>query len=254
MEDITFQYVSDIHLEMCVNASEYIQQLQPHARFLILAGDIGNPYYTSYAAFVTHASDLFETVFLIAGNHEYYHGSCMIDTESKIRSIVNEIPRKNVVYLQNEVYAIPNTMLYVFGSTFWSYIPESYMKTIKASVNDYTMIPYLSPTDVNELHRQAMSSLKRYVEECKDKQWIVISHHIPKFSLLHENYQPYYVLNHAFASNVQLADDPCIIAWVYGHTHTPCQKEKFFCNPMGYPRENESIDMNMTFSISYTEE
>jgi DNA repair exonuclease SbcCD nuclease subunit len=255
MDDITFQYISDIHLELCCNTSEYIEQLQSHARFLILAGDIGNPYHTSYASFLKRASELFESVFLVSGNHEYYNGSSMIDTECQIRSVISEIPSKNIVYLQNEVYHIPGSTLHVFGGTFWSRIPTSNMKLIQSLINDYKMIRYITPTEINELHTHAVSMLEKHVKDGRetDMQWIVVSHHIPKMCLIDEKYKNS-SLNSAFASDIDIADDPSIITWVYGHTHTPNQSGKFLCNPIGYPEENEHVNMNQSFSISYSEE
>jgi hypothetical protein len=45
-------------------------------------------------------------------------------------------------------------------------------------------------------------------------------------------------INSAFATDVPLAEDPRIAAWIYGHTHKPNFGPRFFCNPIGYPSEN----------------
>ena len=70
---LTIQYVSDVHLEHCVqNFSSIIDLVQP-ADVLVLAGDIGCPKDSNFKDFLIKCKTHFATVLFVPGNHEYFH-------------------------------------------------------------------------------------------------------------------------------------------------------------------------------------
>ena len=62
-----FQLISDIHLEFGA-----IKKISKCADYLILAGDIGYPDQKLFKDFLSNTSKIFNKVFYVAGNHEYY--------------------------------------------------------------------------------------------------------------------------------------------------------------------------------------
>lgn len=244
-----FQYISDIHLETGNKIA-----VVPSAPYLILAGDIGNPYEPEYITFIRDVSKQFEHIFIVTGNHEYYNKNniSMKETENYIRNILSEFP--NCHFMNNEIFDMPNSNVSIFGSTFWTQIEENEVPNITCFVRDYYLIPQFTPEVCNRLHDEAIHSLADKIKKHPNREWIVISHHIPKYDLIHTRYKnnPF---NSAFASSrhdlATLLDQNNIVAVVYGHTHVPSIQSKYYCNPYGYPNEyeNQSTSLSKTFRI-----
>lgn len=239
-----FQIVSDVHLETYTNGSA-CPTIRPIAPYLILAGDVGDPFSRSYEEFMEDASTKFEKVFIITGNHEYYGHSTMDEVEGKIQQVLSALKKKNVHFLQNSSYMFPENDVAVWGSTLWTHIPSSAAIPILRSIRDYRSIPLFSIQKCRSLHTEATHHLKQCLKAHPQKKWVVVTHHLPQVDLIDETYRKYKELNYAFASDVEkdLVDHPSIEKWIYGHTHTPNSKGKFVCNPWGYPGENTVRDI-----------
>jgi DNA repair exonuclease SbcCD nuclease subunit len=262
MSSTTFQYFSDIHLEFYNENLPKIQRLfidklkkQEHRpKYLLLPGDIGNPTNYSYKDFLASLSPLYHKVFVIPGNHEYYKMpyDTTVELDDHCRSICKNSPHNNIIFLQNEAYDISETLA-IYGSTFWTNIPQTTHASVAHAINDYSKIPNFTPLVSNSLHDKALSHLHTHIENSEDyKRWIVMSHHMPCDNLIDAKYRTssvYRSINHAFACNVSIASDPRIIAWVYGHTHSPKVDGKFYCNPVGYPGENANWSLDKVINI-----
>ena len=144
-----------------------------------------------------------------------------------------DVAGQNIVFLQNERHDI-NDWLSIYGGTFWTNIPLSKHGAIEGYMNDYSYIPNFTPKDATDMHLNTVANLEK---ELQDRRWIVMSHHKPSFDLIDDKYKTHENtdMNYAFASDIAIAKDDRIVAWVYGHTHTPRQIGKFYCNPFGYP-------------------
>jgi predicted phosphodiesterase len=271
MEPLIFQYLSDVHSEFYSGNPGKLNKMgiQRKAPYLILAGDIGNPFSKIYEDFIKRMSEIFDKVFLISGNHEYYkhskHCGDFIDNEEddgykwlnfvdeQIRNIVNKFENKNVIYLQNECYKI-NDDIMIYGGTFWTNIKNDEIENVKEWMRDYQVIPNFTIKTCGELHKTAADNLEKSMEQFNKHKFIVISHHLPSYSLIHPKYLGSNVrLNSAFASEIDVAKDERIVAWIAGHTHCCMQIGKFYVNPIGYPGENliSCKKINKTFKINY---
>lgn len=241
-----FQYVSDLHLEFFTEQNNFKFNLPVTADCLLLAGDIGNPRMNNYSKFLDDVSKKFELVFLIAGNHEYYSDySTIPETDMQIRNIVSKY--SNIHFLQNDIFNIPNTNISIFGSTLWTQIDPT--EDVKNRISDYIRIPEFTINKCSELHQNAISILKEKVDTLADRKWIVLVHHMPQKRLIDKRYR-HYRTNSAFASDIPFLDKTDnIVAVVYGHTHTPSIQGKYYCNPIGYPMENEHNNLGATFEI-----
>jgi predicted phosphodiesterase len=232
-----FQYFSDLHMEFTRGRVPIIKAVAP---YLIIAGDItthGKP--DNYQKLFDKIAPLFKYVFFVSGNHDYYHNmtNCLTATDNQIREMIKPYP--NVVYLQNQAFLIPETDIVVFGGTFWSQIRPEEVSFVLNCLNDYRMISALTITETNQLHREAIGKLEQTLSnpDYMGKRFIVISHHLPSYSLISEKYKSC-MINSAFATEIPLANDPRIVAWFCGHTHEPCEMGKFHVNPIGYPEES----------------
>jgi len=250
--------MSDIHTEFFDSQealNTFQESIHPRSSFLILAGDIGAPFSKFYESFSAHLSEKFQHIFIISGNHEYYtqrkfikQVDWMAEVDDQIRHVCSKFP--NVTYLQNQIYHIPDTNIAIFGSTFWSDIQPEEEMYIQYSLNDYECIPFFTTAEARRRFKIACSLLGTSLELHPDKDFIVVSHHLPSLSLVHPKYfSGPITVNSAYASDIQLAEHPRIRAWVAGHTHTPIQKGKFYVNPLGYPGENAVTNIIQTFTI-----
>lgn len=135
-------YVSDIHLELrkdkLVNDITIIPRAsdKPVRNFLALCGDIGCPFHPNYEKLMERHSPLYERIFIITGNHEYYTSKkqrTMAEVEAKLRELVAAFP--NVTFLHtNEPYLVDDTLF--VGCPLWTPVggeAETYM-------NDYRKI------------------------------------------------------------------------------------------------------------------
>lgn len=247
-----FQYVSDIHIDhykkLCLEKLD-IQQKSP---YLIIAGDIGCPFENSYEQFISFVAKKFELVFIISGNHEYYNYKNQSSNVSQwiphvdkcIKKIASKF--KNVIFLQNSEYKI-NDDLTIFGGTMWTTINNSELYDVQTGISDYQYIPKFTPQLSAELHKEFITKLTESVS--KNKNVIVVSHHMPSFDFINERYRSCSI-NSAFASDVPMRNDPKIVKWIFGHTHAKFIRDKFVCNPLGYPRENVNKNFNETFTIN----
>lgn len=244
-----FQYISDLHLEYYHGNMKKIRKMfitplinhkkKVQANFLLLAGDIGRPHNHCFKAFLEELAPHYDRVFIITGNHEYFKMPCesLAYLDEQCRKVCATVG-SNVTFLQNERYDITNE-LSIFGGTFWTHIPTHIRPFMNSFRHDYKYIPNFSAADSSALHAVAVSKLEQEIALDPCRKWIVMSHHMPSFDLIDSKYknEQYHDMNCAYASDIEVTKDSRIFAWVYGHTHTPKQSGKFYCNPIGYHGE-----------------
>jgi len=146
----SFQLVSDLHLEF-VNGLRFSDYVVPSAPNLVVCGDLGNPFKANMKDFFKHASENFDKVFYIPGNHEYYSLKWIGKTQEmevgppkdrtefddEIASLVSEFP--NIHLLDNQTYDFDSTTRLI-GSTMWSPIEQSSESLVASRVACYRYI------------------------------------------------------------------------------------------------------------------
>ena len=271
------QYVSDIHLEFRKNKLVTIDPLEPGNSYLAICGDIGHPGTPIYESFIDHHSKLFNHIFIISGNHEYYSSKNKQNTISEIDNMILEIAKKynNVTYLNMGSVIIGNTKF--IGCTLWSDVTPI-KDTVDLLMNDYNNIyvdsdvsigrkliingksryvkegrRLLKSSDVIEFHNRMKEWLQNEISqsESNDYDIIVLTHHAPSFSMLNISDN----LSYCYGSSCEELMIPQISFWISGHTHT-CKSVKIddtvcLSNCMGYPGEKvNSYDANRYFSFN----
>lgn len=207
MKSINLHYISDLHLEKHpLLGRSLLQRAQTskvpkHALFI--AGDLGHPCRPEFKDFLHRASDLWPSVFFVAGNHEYdmtRNSDEMTQVDQQIDEIATE--RENIHVLR-EGRAFSMGEYTVIGSTLWT----------------YTLYKTWRQTERNARHIEESEFLRRTIEN-SNTPLIVMTHYLPSYRLIH----PYYmqrcseldrwasVSDHLLAKPVKF--------WFAGHTHS----------------------------------
>ena len=128
-------FVSDIHLEKRKGLVPKLYSKDPEINIsdyhgIALIGDIGNPFDENYARFLCNCSNQFKNVYLLSGNHEYYHKSRHINylkqyVNNQIMDVIycinHNVGNQNIIYLNNDTVDIDGTNNRIIGSTLWSH-------------------------------------------------------------------------------------------------------------------------------------
>ena len=210
------QICSDLHLEFPRNRS-WIEQnpLIPTGEILIVAGDTQD-LNRDFAelAFIQWASDHFESVYLIPGNHEYYGGY----DASSARQAFNTKIMSNVFLVNNQTIEFDTFKL--ICATMWSHI-QQYPQVVAQHLTDFHRIRFegrrLSIENYNAMHRYAFDYLRQEIQKPGKK--VVVTHHLPSnFCNAPEFHNS--LLNEAFCvDHTQFISNHEIDYWIYGHSH-----------------------------------
>jgi len=238
MRKITF--LSDLHTEFSpfdVGASDL-----KTTDYLVLAGDIGCG--LGAKAMITKISQENPSlpIILVLGNHELYGvGVCAYDMWKEVAK-----EWQNIYVLQNSTATLDG--LKFIGTTLWTDLTDE--KTwAKQNISDYMRIPLWTTEDCTREHMLAVSFLEdELINTTDNSSTVVVTHHVPTF----HGIPPQYVGHkgqRSFASNLDYLIDACQPAlWIYGHTHGSMDfwmgKTRLVCNPRGYPRMNQSENVN----------
>jgi len=247
---------SDLHLEF----GDLLIKNEDNADVLILGGDIlvvedlraresanitGEATKSQrYHEFMLRCSFQFPHVIYILGNHEHYHGNFSSSTR-KLREYFAHLP--NVYILDRETKVIDDVVF--IGGTLWSDMNKSDSLTLfnmRSMMNDFRVIWYgnknrkFGPGDAVDEHLKMKNYISAVVEGKHDQKFVVVGHHAPSRSSIHEMYQNDTIMNGGFSSDMDefILDRPQIRLWTHGHTHHDFDytigSTRVVCNPRGY--------------------
>lgn len=241
---LRLQIISDLH--------GYLPKISKDTDLLIFAGDV--------ATTPRKAKDIFEKVrkttsariIYVLGNHEFYD-NCFPDSLHDYRIALKDIPKLSL--LENKEISLGNDLV-ILGCTLWTDFDNQ--RSIAAALmglNDFDFISVINargayrkvtPDDFIKAHARSRNWLENRLEVNKGlgKRVIVVTHHVPSFSLISEKYSGQ-ALNGAFANNLdKLISEYGPDLWVYGHTHdfndVNLGMTRCVCNPVGYTLERKN--------------
>ena len=252
---MNFHIISDIHLEFRyyslkshLNKKNRNGIPENEEINLILAGDVGYPDQQTFRDFIKSVSELYDNVFMVIGNHEYYKKD--IETAKyQVHEICNTY--HNVHLLDNKMILHHN--IYIMGSTLWSYIAEN-DPARQNPINDYKFISGFTIDQSNAFFEESKAFLEQSIQKCveEEKKCIVITHHMPSFTLINPIYKGN-PINSYFASDCDYLIKPPVQLWAYGHTHHRANHNingvELICNPKGYPSEYSGYSKTITYKI-----
>lgn len=235
-----FQYVSDLHLEFYEDELNLTDIIIPVAKNLLLLGDIGYYIDNNYQSLIRQASQAFEKVFVILGNHEYY---CIKGNINNLDNYVDIINQYNNVYFMNDSYLEFDDFI-ILGTTLWSCIPKDKRFLIEEKLGDMSHIVDWNVNKLNITHHNSVIWLKNTLNSLNfnNKPIIVCSHHIPSYNCISKKYLDH-PMNCGYASKLDyIMKKYPIKYWFCGHSHYSIDKTIFntrvLSNPRGYPENN----------------
>lgn len=247
------RYLSDLHVEFLTaeQLDRFLLQIPPGPEEVcVLAGDIGNPFTPNYHKVMQFISKSFKKAFVIAGNHEYYNSTFTIEEINEyLENFLLDF--ENITFLNNQVEEYEG-ILFV-GTTLWSKVTNP-----ACSIADVEKIRDLDYLAYNRRHMLCVDFLEEILEYSENQRCVIITHHVPSPNLIDVKYKTSHMRpwNQWFASDLEELVEKYqqkIKGWFYGHTHTPATQclhgVPFFCNPIGYPRENPTHDLNRVVDI-----
>lgn len=242
--------VSDIHLEIKEKFRKKLVISGDPEAYLVLAGDIGNPFQKSYASFLYEQADKFKKVFVLAGNHEFY-GNSITSATFQIEKVCSKFPEK-LIFLNNNEYVIDETYI-ILGTTLWSEITPVQEKYVKEYLNDFYSIKDFTIKTYKTLHQESVEFLKTALEKNKDKKVIVCTHHAPTYNGTSAKEYEYSCITSAFASDLDYLIYRPVVAWVAAHSHHSYNQIingiQVCSNQLGYPGEGVKFDPGFYIEI-----
>lgn len=223
-----FQILSDLHLEVNQQYSSF--DIPAHAKYLLLAGDIGRlADYTEYRVFLENQVSNFELVILVLGNHEFYNGSFESGLQAARRLEQEPSLHGRLILFHQRRYDVPDTQITILGCTLWSRVPEESKDIVHYKIQDYQRIENWTVDAHNAAHESDLSWLRKEVQAIHDenkskaskdrRSVLVVTHHAPS---LHKTSSPQYRKSPwsvAFATDLLLQPWEGVQVWVFGHTH-----------------------------------
>jgi Icc-related predicted phosphoesterase len=253
---MNIQFASDLHLEFKEN-SYYIKDhpLIPVGDILILAGDIacfGDDY--SNHPFWDWASENFNQVLVVPGNHEFYKGYDL----SLFKNGASGSIRKNVNWYYNQSIFI-GTVQFIL-TTLWSLILPDNADQINEFAGDFQHIIFegtqLTVELYNKENQSCIDFLQKELQSKANFQKIVVSHHAPIMDVIKEPLKSSWYKSLYANELSQILQQNNISYWIYGHSHQNVSelmvnKTKLVCNQLGYVQRKEyhSFDCTNYFSI-----
>ena len=254
---------SDIHMEF----GRGTLKVPTDGDVLLLAGDIFLPWVVSarldqmgsegknhrlkvakrQEKFLSECSAKFKQVFMIPGNHEFYHGE-FYKTQDRIQMILDRLGCNNIHMLHEESVVFGDYAL--FGSTFWTDMRNSdpmVVLSVAGSMNDYCLVRdevghVIHPNLTVAENKYARGELVKFFETLPEgKQPIVMTHMAPFFMSVPDRYK---LDEDSFAyanTKIEYLLDPYELPptfWIHGHTHDKLTYSfgniQVLCNPRGY--------------------
>jgi len=251
--------VSDLHLEYYVDHHVLYHRLHPilpHADVLVLAGDVGYPN-KEYKSLLNKFKLKYKHVVLVPGNHEYYV------TENFNRQAVwnqlQDICTSESCHLLNNS-SIELEGVNFLGTTLWSRISPKYECIAMETFKSFAKI-FLSLQVANKEFQQSVDWLKQELQTSTNDRQVVISHHVPSYSLQHWKYATNTsrykeLIDSLFYSEIlDVFNLSKVKYWFCGHSHEynvmTHKSTQIILNPYGTPQEQGTKQTPLSTNVHW---
>ena len=268
--------ISDLHLEMTMPYEGF--NPNDDSTMLVVAGDLMNlaqyvacstaeerdiedeiddhiwERYGEYNHFLDTASENYEHVIYVPGNHEFY-GAWFMGLLDELQDILDK--RYGNIHVMERRMDVFNGVVFI-GSTLWTVMDKESplaMIRVQDALNDFRKIflenklaslRMLRAEHVVAYHRASMNTLDIMLdiarEDHPDMPVVVVTHHAPSYRSVAEKYKGS-IINAGFASELDefIAKHDHIGTWIHGHMHDPVDymihNTRVIANPRGYDSE-----------------
>lgn len=269
---VAIQIMSDLHLE--VGAGEqYADFAVPRkAPYLLLGGDVGNlSNYEAYLAFLRRMTDIFDRVFLVLGNHDFFNQTHAAGLAAARRLEAEPALGGRLTLLQQDRFDLPGTAVTLLGCTLWTHVPDEAAAIVRATVQDYKHMKDWSVEAHNRCHTEDLAWLQAQVADVRreagetgaaPRTIVVATHHAPAKANTSKPQHRDNPWHSGFSTEVLGAGDwRPVQYWVFGHTHYcnsfKTRGVKVVSNQRGYylPRKEggsvnlENLDPKHMFAV-----
>lgn len=233
--DICVQLLSDLHLE---NPAAYdIFDVDPHAPYLALIGDIGHVEDKDLFAFLKRQLHHFHTVLFLLGNHEPYHSSWTA-TKAKVRTFERSIEDERragnanlgTFFFLDQTRIDISPSLTILGCTLFSQILPARRDHVSFGLNDFYHIQDWTVDQHTEAHSADLAWLNEQVSSIAasepERRVVVLTHHSPTSDV--RAIDPNHAgsrISSGFMTDLSIEEcwvNPAVKVWMFGHTHFNC--------------------------------
>ena len=232
-------YISDIHLELWQDKMPIMKE-DKKIHGLALLGDIGNPFDKNYHDFLMDCSNKFNKVYLLAGNHEYYHTTdklpnlrnYVIDRILKVTNDINKQTNNNIVFMDNDYVSIRQNdkQHLLIGSTLWSNhnVFSKGTNTPQFIIDFNNFLNYQHYYSLEWITR-CLHSIKLHNDLTGDNvSATMLTHYVPSKQLIEQKFLNKRVRlkykespdQSRFFSNLEHLMNEPLKHWLCGHTHS----------------------------------
>jgi len=262
---------SDLHVEF----GDIDLKNEQNADILILAGDICMAKDLDKQSergerarnFFQRVSAEFPRTIYVTGNHELYGGD-FAKVYQQIRNFLEAHHITNITLLDKESVVIDGYDFHC--GTLWTDFNDMdtfTMHNAATAMNDYhgvknshdtvswKFLPKHALRDHQKMRNYLQVVMDTYREAGRtDNRVVVITHHAPSKSSIHEKYAHDTLMNGNFYTDMDdfILANPQIQLWVHGHMHDPFDYgiggTRVVCNPRGYAQYEQRAQ---EFEIQY---
>lgn len=205
---LRLQVVSDTHLEHAGARAPEVPVLAP---YLALLGDVGDPFSVRYAAFLRDQARRFRRVFVVAGNHEYYHNG-----RKDVLAEMRRVAPPNVHVLEKEWVDVEEGHR-VCGTTLWSDLdPRNAWE-----LSDFQCIHGWTWDRAVGQHRACVEFVENQIADATEagRPLVVLTHHAPLEGVSSHPKYATSTCESAYSTDLTRLMRPPVRAWFHGHTH-----------------------------------
>lgn len=201
------QFASDLHLNTWVNVP-FEKLLEPKAKTLVLAGDIGHPDSIQLRAFLKWCSLRWDTIFWIPGHHEmtdvwHLKNRTYDECLAHMRVSVAEFP--NIHILHRDAYVTDDGFVFL-GCPLWARLTSMSEELSQDPITQ----------DITRHYEQDLKWLREQIR-LSNLPVIVATHYPPTYTMLNKHLNS--PTSVPFALETEALMRPPVVAWLSGYLH-----------------------------------